>query len=156
MATFGAWRALIPSHLHPIAFEHANALEGCGVTHAHVHLVTIPRSVRSAELFDEIDLEGVGGLSALVGETRELFWSVDSAGSVSAKIDQSFLSQFARRAVAAANEVSFESDWKSYTHAEWYEASRKVTGRLATLVLERSPQLFLASGSQTFASTTLG
>jgi hypothetical protein len=120
-----------------LLFEHANSSTGCGVTHAHVHVVAVPSHIAAHDLFADLTAQSVPSLAPLAREHRELFWFADDGG-VWAAIDLSMRSQWARRVVARANATTFDPDWKAYTHAPWFDASRVLALDVAAVLRVRS------------------
>jgi diadenosine tetraphosphate (Ap4A) HIT family hydrolase len=131
--------AIAPQH-DALLFEHANSTTGCGILHAHVHLVAVPSGFDATDVFGSMSAKRIESLAALLGEERELSWSSDTRGGLFAAVDVRLPSQTGRRAVAAANSARFDTDWKTYTHSPWFEGSRRVSQQLAaTLRRSMSP-----------------
>lgn len=110
----------------PIVFEHgATAVNGggCGIHHAHLHIVPLPRAVAPAELFPEGTAEAAGLAAAwrtlrgsshylLIGDgqrmlTRDLI-----------AMPGEFPSQFFRRRIAEFFALETPWDWRNYPSVE--------------------------------------
>ena len=131
-----AARERFSSDVDVLVFEHANAASGCGVVHAHAHVVTVPRNVEVRGIFGRESSHRLRSLNDIEELRQELSWC-KVAGASSAAISVRLPSQTGRRAVAAANGVTFDTDWKAYTHRPWFESSRRAAFELAD-VLRRS------------------
>jgi diadenosine tetraphosphate (Ap4A) HIT family hydrolase len=127
-------RELEPLGRRFVLFEHANSARGCGVTHAHVHALTVPRSIRTQDLFGPFGGTPMPGLSEIAAERSELFWWTTLDGAPRATVDVSMPSQWARRAAGMANDVAFDTDWKAYTHMAWFESSCRVADEIASML----------------------
>jgi hypothetical protein len=114
-----------------LAFEHANAQTGCGITHAHVHLVGTESPVDKAAIFVNLDCIALGSLSAIRGERQELLWCVGNSFGPSAILKRGIRSQLARRQIAEATGVEFSWDWRVYSHEPWFSANVQLVRRLA-------------------------
>jgi hypothetical protein len=138
-----------------VFFEHANSATGCGVTHAHVHAVSLSSDRPLEDLFADLGLSQANSLEALSLERREIFWAMDNQGELFAQAGTRIPSQSARRAVARANGVSFETDWKKYTDEAWYRTSLLMARRIAPLLrASRGVRASRAFGFETSAAAT--
>jgi diadenosine tetraphosphate (Ap4A) HIT family hydrolase len=133
-ATSSALKEIVAPDSRLLMFEHANSSTGCGVLHAHVHAVTVPHDFDTESLFGNAVPTRCGLLGDLSGELLELFWCFESEDGLWAALDARLPSQTARRAVGAANSISFNADWKIYTHGPWFESSHRVARSLATML----------------------
>jgi diadenosine tetraphosphate (Ap4A) HIT family hydrolase len=114
-----------------VAFEHANAQVGCGVTHAHVHLVALGSSVGRDVLFAGTDHSELTSLAEICGDKRELLWCAGDAFGPTVTVQSDIPSQLARRRIAEATGLEIPWDWRAYTHAPWFAANVKLAYQLA-------------------------
>jgi hypothetical protein len=114
-----------------VAFEHANAAVGCGVTHAHVHLVAPGASIGRDVLFAGTNHSKLSSLAEICGDKRELLWCAGDAFGPTVTVRSKIPSQLARRRIAEATGLEIPWDWRAYTHAPWFAANVKLAHRLA-------------------------
>jgi len=112
------WRAY---HRNSVVFEHGNAASGCGVHHAHVHLVTLGLPASAHQLFPDLDLAKHTALKTIADEQQETFWCIAGDGDVWACHQSGLRSQYARHRVAIHNRVPFCSDWRQHNHVPWFQ-----------------------------------
>jgi hypothetical protein len=110
----------------PIVFEHgATAVSGggCGIHHAHLHIVPLPRAAGPAELFPE----GTAETSDLAAAWRTLRGSshyllIGNGDQVLTRdliaMPGEFPSQFFRRRIAEFFALETAWDWRSYPSVE--------------------------------------
>jgi diadenosine tetraphosphate (Ap4A) HIT family hydrolase len=110
----------------PVVFEHG-AVErsggGCGIHHAHLHIVPLPSEVSAETLFPEHmtaadDLERA--LRALGGADEYLLLTAgkDVLYSDVSGLQHSHPSQFFRRRLAEHFDLAAPWDWRAYEHIE--------------------------------------
>ncbi len=110
----------------PIVFEHGATAAtggGCGIHHAHLHIVPLPRAVRPAELFPE----GLSEVTDLAAAWRTLSGSphyllIGSGQGVLTRdlsvAPGNFPSQFFRRRIAECFALETHWDWRRYPPVE--------------------------------------
>jgi hypothetical protein len=124
------WSASVPGTSW-IAFEHANAPVGCGVTHAHVHLLATATSVPREAIFAGMRHSHIHSLADVCGDQRELLWCAGDAFGPTVAVHAEIPSQLARRRIAEATGLGFSWDWRAYTHAAWFDANVQLARKLA-------------------------
>jgi diadenosine tetraphosphate (Ap4A) HIT family hydrolase len=115
-----------------LLFEHANSpTGGCGITHAHVHAVITQGVAVEPDFFPDLQASPVDSIASLASEHRELFWYLSDSGEIRAHVGLVMPSQAARRAIAKANSVPFDTNWRTYTHEPWLDSSRSASAYAA-------------------------
>jgi diadenosine tetraphosphate (Ap4A) HIT family hydrolase len=110
----------------PIVFEHG-ATEptggGCGIYHAHLHIVPVPEPTLAATLFPEHEAQALdlqGAWDALQGAHEYLLMSAGGQTLYSDLDGQAgrYPSQFFRRRIADHFGLEAPWDWRAYTEIE--------------------------------------
>jgi diadenosine tetraphosphate (Ap4A) HIT family hydrolase len=110
-----------------LLFEHgakSNSLGGCGIYHAHIHLVPLPAYVSSNELFRLTFLGAESLMDAWhkVSASDEYLVVEDCSGNIyytmADKSRGGFGSQYARRRLAEHFQLDDPWDWRAYKWAE--------------------------------------
>lgn len=111
---------------HPIWFEHGATSAsgaGCGIHHAHLHIVPLPWPTEPRSLFPEHTRSAANLREAwsaletveqylLIGDGKEtLYLDIEA-------VDDRFPSQFFRRRLAEHFELAVPWDWRAYAHVE--------------------------------------
>ncbi len=111
---------------HVVFFEHGARCTtngGCGIYHAHLHCVPLPREVEASELLPKgARVEGIAEGWRLLAESDHYLLVRDSAGETR-YVDvggdtHEYGSQYFRRRITEVLEVSVEWDWRKYTLPE--------------------------------------
>jgi diadenosine tetraphosphate (Ap4A) HIT family hydrolase len=133
----GEWKSLVQSYdvflqSPTLVYEHgALGFSGgaCGIYHAHIHIVPLPRGIHTNEIFgDRFDerrlfpLKGIEALNELRSSIEYLF-TRDSFGEVIAATRKSatepfFPSQFVRKRIVEIFNLSQPLDWRLSTPIE--------------------------------------
>jgi diadenosine tetraphosphate (Ap4A) HIT family hydrolase len=107
-----------------VMFEHgarSRSLGGCGIYHAHIHIVPVPDTVDWCKILPD-GRETTGFESAIrqLRETQEYLLFRDTAGRVAVAGTGSvaYGSQYFRRVLAQHFGVSTPWDWRAYTESE--------------------------------------
>lgn len=103
---------------------HENSGGGCGIYHAHVHLIPIPSRVKYEEFIERTGYEAHCLVSAWqkVGKASEYLLIKDTYGRIKVcqnkELSYSFPSQFLRRKVAERFNLTVPWNWREYENAE--------------------------------------
>lgn len=117
------WASLVAPRF-AISFEHANSSTGCGITHAHVHMMGV-----DARLSPSIFGPAVATTFQNVARARdEIFWFLN--GEHPFVQHGAFRSQFGRERIASALGLP-EFDWREGSNLEWLASSQDAAVRLA-------------------------
>lgn len=120
-------RAVAAEFGHPFLFEHGARRmtgSGCGIYHAHLHLVPVPSPV-TYELLLPGSARTADSLSAALGDlaaSANYLLCVDTDGRVAFDLRNAegdiFSSQYARRKLAAYFALGSNWDWRTYDRRE--------------------------------------
>lgn len=120
--------AVIQSLGIPILFEHGARCStggGCGIYHAHMHLMPVPRQVHCADVLPDSVKKAHGLLEALsqLRNSASYLLFRDTVGQVvflevTEALSQKFASQYFRRMLARHFHLEKPWDWRAYTREE--------------------------------------
>lgn len=112
----------------PILFEHGAKCKtggGCGIYHAHLHLVPVPGDIYCADVLNDIEWFATNLLEAydLIKDSDHYILFRDVSGTFSAlkpksKPSSHFQSQYFRRALVEHFDLEIPWDWQEYNHQE--------------------------------------
>jgi len=102
--------------------SHSSTRGGCGIYHAHTHLLPLPSVVAHQDLLHDrcVHVQDLPGAWPRLASVSEYLLSVDSQGNVRYSVpeDESFVSQHARKRIVERFELDRPWDWRAYSHAE--------------------------------------
>lgn len=124
---------------HPIIFEHGATEStggGCGIYHAHLHLVPAPEATMASTLFPEHQSRTTDIFSAWNKMRSASEYLLMSAGGETlysdlSKTTDNYPSQFFRRRITEHFHLSAPWDWRAYTKVE-PALLATIAGRLPT------------------------
>jgi diadenosine tetraphosphate (Ap4A) HIT family hydrolase len=114
----------------PILFEHgARCLtnRGCGIYHAHLHLVPVPEHIDCLDVLPEVAQQGssLRNTFSQLKDSEAYLLFRDTKGQISfldspEALSQNFTSQYFRRMLAQYFQLQAPWDWRQYNHPEFW------------------------------------